>query len=456
MTKAQRLVVVISVLASFVSFLDGSVVSVALPAISKDLGGDLTLQQWVVDAYFITLGSLMLLAGSISDLFGRKRVLTFGLVGFALTSILCALAPNGLSLIIARALQGVAGALLVPSSLALIISAFSGPAQGKAIGIWTGWTGIAFVIGPLLGGFLVDIGSWQMIFLINVLPIALTLWLLRKLKLPELRQQDTKLDIKGAVLGVLGLGGPVYALIEQAHYGWSSPLIYLPLGIGLILFTLFLWYEARIVHPMLPLKLFTIRNFSVGNLATVALYAVLGVMTFLIAIFTQQFGGYTALQAGMALLPVTIIMFFLSSRFGALAGTYGPRLFMAIGPIIGAIGFLALLCVDAQVEYWSQLFPAIILIGLGLAITVAPLTAAVLGSIGQQQAGIGSAVNNAVSRIAGLLAVAGIGVLTGAGAIDLADFHRGALAMAIFFALGGLISAIGIRNEQTTQFATYK
>lgn len=445
MNRQQRLTLIISILASFVAFLDGSVVNVALPAIARELGGGLATQQWVVDAYAITLGSLMLVAGSLSDLFGRKKVLSAGLIGFGVTSIMCAIAPTSEFLIISRGLQGVAGALLVPSSLALIISAFSGPAQGKAIGTWTAWTGISFVIGPLVGGILVDTGSWRLIFAINVIPIVLTMLLMRALATTEKIRESTRIDIWGAVLCTVSLGAPVYALIEQAHFGWSSPYVLIPMIAGIAAFAAFIWHERRTKHPLLPMELFNVRNFSVGNIATTAIYGGLSVATFLITIFIQQVGKFTALEAGLALLPVTIIMFFLSPRFGALAGKYGPRLFMAIGPIIAGIGFLLMLSTGTSINYWLQLLPGIILFGIGLSITVAPLTAAILGSIDPAHAGIGSAINNAVSRIAGLLAVATVGIIIGSN-LDLQGFHRGIIAMAALLFIGGVISAIGIQN----------
>lgn len=446
MNKQQKLVLYVSILASLVAFLDGSVVNVALPAIVKELGGGLVTQQWVIDAYMITLGSLMLLAGSLSDLIGRKKILAAGLVLFGVTSLLCAVAPNALFLIIARALQGVAGALLVPSSLALIISSFSGKEEGKAIGTWTAWTGIAFVIGPLLGGLLVDVWSWRLIFIINVIPIGITLWLMARLTVAEDIVERTRIDILGALLGVIALGGPVYALIEQTHYGWRSPLIYGPLAAGLLAGWLFIRHERRSNAPMMPLSLFKVRNFSVGNIATLCIYAGLAVSSFLITVFVQQVGGYSATNAGLALLPVTIVMFLLSSKFGALAGEYGPRLFMALGPIIAGLGFLTMLRVDQDIAYWTQLFPGVVIFALGLSITVAPLTAAVLGSISSKQAGIGSAINNAISRIAGLVGVAGIGLVTGP-ALTVVSFRRGVVVMALLLIAGGVVAAIGIQNQ---------
>lgn len=263
-------------------------------------------------------------------------------------------------------------------------------------------------------------------------------------------RRKTAVDTIGAILCTTGLAGTVYALIEQPVYGWGSPLIYLPLMIGLLLLVAFVIYESRQQQPMLPLGLFKIRNFSYGNLATIAIYAGLSVSTFLLTIFIQQVGRYSALDAGLSLLPVTFIMFFLSSRFGALAGKYGPRLFMTAGPLVAAIGFLLLLRVDDTVNYWLDIFPAIIVFGLGLSMTVAPLTAAVLGHIDQKHAGIGSAVNNAVSRIAGLIAIASVGLVTGP-VLTVGSFHSGILMMVILLTAGGLVSAVGITNVKTSK-----
>lgn len=414
MSKQQRLVLVVSILASFVAFLDGSIVNVALPAIQHELGGGLSAQQWIVDAYLLTLGSFILIAGSLSDLLGRKRILIIGLIGFGVASLLCAVAPNSTSLILFRALQGIAGALLVPSSLAIIISTFSGAAQGKAIGTWTAWTGIAFVIGPLLGGFLVDSISWRLIFAINIVPIAATLYLLRYMQVAKDRAKKATVDFVGAGLCALGLGGPVFALIEQPRYGWGDPLIYLTLGIGLIIFIVFLLYEYRAKQPMLKLSLFKNWNFSVGNVATLAIYAGLSVATFLIVLFLQQVSHYSALKAGLALLPITIIMFLLSPRAGALSAKYGPRWFMGFGPLIGGIGLLLVARMPLDFNYWTQLLPGVVIFGVGLSITVAPLTAAILGDVPENEAGIASAVNNAVARVAGLVAVAAVGAIVAA------------------------------------------
>jgi EmrB/QacA subfamily drug resistance transporter len=374
-------------------------------------------------------------------------VLRLGVIWFGVASLLCAVAPTTEFLIVARGLQGVGGALLVPSSLALIMSSFRGVAQGKAIGQWTAWTSAAFIVGPLIGGLFVDLMSWRLVFAINVLPIVVTVWLLGVLGQKDVRQPGVKVDFVGAGLAVVGVGAPVFALIEQGNFGWNSPVIYLPLIFGVVLLGVFLWWQRVAAHPMMPLSLFTIRNFAMGNIATTAIYAALALGGFLITVFLQQVGGYPATLAGLALLPETIILMILSSRFGALAGKHGPRLFMTVGPITAGIGTLLMLTVSADVNYWTQLLPGVLLFGLGLAITVAPLTSAILGAIDERQAGIGSAINNAIARVAGLIAVAALGIIVGY-QLDLEGFHRGLVATAALLILGGLISWVGIRNPQ--------
>jgi len=446
MNKNQKTVLLIAILSSFVAFLDGSVVGVALPQISEHLGGGLLTQQWVNDAYLITLGALILAAGSLSDIFGRKKIIVIGLIGFLVASLLCAAAPTAEVLIFARALQGIAGALLVPSSLALIISTFSGTPQSKAIGLWTAWTGVAFIAGPLVGGLLVDLLSWRFIFVINIIPIVAALILLKRLKSTEELNESKTLDIAGVVLGAVGLGGVVFALIEQGNYGWSNPIVWATFAVGVVCLVAFILHEKRTKNPMLPLGLFSVRNFSAGNIATFLIYAALSLQGFVLVIFLQQIAGYSATLAGLASLPVTIMMLLLSSRFGSLAGKYGPRLFMTVGPIVSSIGMVYILGTQTPLNYWTQLLPGIIMFGLGLSITVAPLTSAILGSINPSQAGIGSAVNNAVSRIAGLIAVAIIGIFTGT-TLTLGGFHISIALCAALLFLGGVISFIGIRNN---------
>jgi EmrB/QacA subfamily drug resistance transporter len=444
-SRAQTLVLWIAILASFVSFLDSSVINVALPAISRELGGGLTTQQWVVDAYLITLGSLILLAGSLSDVLGRIRILRVGLVGFGVTSLMCAFAPAAEVLIIARALQGIAGALLVPSSLALITSHFDGAARAKAIGQWTAGTTVAFIAGPLLGGILVDSVGWRWVFGINVLPIAVILCLLAVLHATDVREAGVRIDYPGAVLCVLGLAGPVYALIEQGTRGWGSPAILLPLILGVLCLAAFLWRQATAKQPLMPLSLFAVRNFAAGNIATTFIYAALSVGGFIIVLFLQQVAGFPATFAALALLPVSLLSICLSSWFGSLAGRYGPRWFMSLGPAGAGLGYLLMVSSQAPLNYWTQLLPGIILFGAGLSATVAPLTAAILGSISEQQSGIGSAVNNAVARVSGLIGIALVGLLTGT-QLDLAGFHRVLIAVAILLVIGAAVSASGIRN----------
>lgn len=447
MNRQQRQILVIAILASFVAFLDGSVTNVALPAMVAELGGGLGTQQWIVDAYLITLGSLILLAGSLSDVFGRISVLRFGLIGFGITSVAIALSPTPEFVIVARALQGVAGALLVPSSLALIISAFRDAAQAKAIGVWTAWTGAAFLAGPFLGGLAADYLTWRLVFGINVIPILVTLWMLTRLDKGVDSRSGGRIDIPGAVLGFLGLGGPVFALIEQGNYGWGSPVVFLPLVLGLLSFAAFLFWQARAPHPMLPLGLFRIRNFWAGNIATVFIYAALSLGGFVLAIYLQQVAGFSATFAALATLPTSIANVALSSWFGSLSGRFGPRIFMTVGPILAGIGTLMYSGLGAEVNYWTQVLPGVIVFSLGLSMTVAPLTSAILGSVPTTQSGIGSATNNAISRVAGLVAIAMIGVIAG-GTIDVVSFQPLMFVTAGLLFAGALSSWLGVRNPK--------
>lgn len=449
-TTLQRRVLLVAILGSFVSFLDGTVVSVALPAIAEELGGPgvagLALQQWVVDAYLVTLGALMLVAGSISDVYGRRRVLAVGLVGFAIASVLCAVAPTGPVLVVARALQGVAGALLVPSSLAMIVATFGGEAQSRAIGRWTSWTTAAMIVGPFVGGLLVDFASWRWVFWINVPVIAVTLWLLRGVPASE-GEPGRRIDVPGAALAAFGLAGVVFGLIEGERFGWTSPVIVVPVLAGAAMLVAFVLYERRAADPMLPLGLFQARNFAWGNLATTAVYGALSLGGFMLTLFLQQVAGYSATWSGVAQLPATFAMIALSAWFGTLAGRYGPRLFMTVGPLVGAVGYLLMLMTDETASYLTQVLPGQLVFGLGLSITVAPLTAAILGAVPTHDAGIGSAVNNAVARVAGLVTVAFAGIITG-GVLDVASFHRSLLVAAGLLVVGGLLSLVGIRNAR--------
>ena len=432
--STKRTALIASILGSGIVFLDSTIVNVALPSIRASLHGGLAQQQWVVEAYLLTLASLLLVGGSLGDLFGRRRVFSIGLIAFGCCSLLCAIAPSSSFLIYARGVQGIAGALLVPSTLALIVDTFEEHERASAIGTWTAWTGVATVIGPLGGGALVQEASWRWIFAINLVPVLITLMLLRRLQAD--RRTPGHVDWVGAVLCVLGLGGPVFALIEQPTYGWGDPRVALPMSAGLLLFVTFLVWERRCPAPMMPLSLFRVRNFAVGNLTTLTLYAGLGVATFFIVLFIQQVGGYTPIEAGLSLLPITVILFLFSRRFGALADRLGPHLFMSVGPIVAGLGLLLLLRTGPSADYLTTIFPGVVVFGFGMAATVAPLTATVLGSVESGRSGIASGINNAVARVASLLAIAALGAVVSGSFVsrlerDLTPHHLSPSARAV-------------------------
>lgn len=415
MSRQERLTLVATILGSTVVFLDSTVVNVALPSISDNLNAGLAGQQWVVEAYMLTMVSLLLVGGSLGDQFGRRRMFVAGLLAFGATSALCAVSPTVELLVAARALQGIAGALLVPGSLAIVAATFEGPARGKAVGTWTAWTGIATVIGPAGGGALIGLLSWRAIFWVNLPLVAVTAVLTLR-AVAESRDPDASrgVDRLGIVLSALGLGGPVFALIEQPTRGWSDPAVLIPLVGGVACFAVFLVYEARARHPMLDLALFRIRNFAIANVTTLAAYAGLIGGLFFVGLYLQQVVGYTPLEAGLATTPISVLLFVLSPRFGKVASSTGPRLPMTAGPIVAGIGLIGMLRVGADAEYLTDVFPAIFVFGLGLAATVAPLTATVLDSVTERRVGIASGVNNGVSRVAGLLAIAVLGAIISA------------------------------------------
>jgi len=497
--SVKRLTLIACVLGSGIVLLDGTVVNVALPRIQTALGGGLAAQQWVANGYLLTLSALILVGGSLGDLYGERRVFAVGVGGFGVGSLACALAPSIGALVVARAVQGVAGALLVPSSLAVIMNTFPESERGGAIGSWTAWGAIAGVLGPLVGGELLAIGSWRLIFLINI-PLAAACVMVILTVVPEAAPRESvgrRVDVPGALLCAGGLGGSVFALIEQPRLGWASPAVFVPLVGGILLLGSFLAYEARAKDPMLPLGLFRRRNFSAGNIETFSMYAGLAILFFFLVLFLQQIGGYTPLQSGLATLPATLVMFALSRRFGALADRYGPRLFMGAGPLIAACGLLLFQRVGLKVGYVSEVLPALLVFAVGLSMTVAPLTAAVLAGAGADQAGIASGVNNAIARVAGLLGTAALGAVVAAAfgsALDsrlagtalgasaraavkeakrlplgrpdvhglpvgqaralthaaeqasLHSFHLGMAIAAALVALGGVVGVVGIRN----------
>jgi EmrB/QacA subfamily drug resistance transporter len=495
--SAKRWTLVACILGSGIVLLDGTVVNVALPTIQRALGGGLAAQQWVVNGYLLTLGSLILLGGSLGDLFGERRVFAIGVGFFGAASLLCAVSPSIGVLVGARALQGVAGALLVPSSLAVIVNTFPAQERGPAIGSWTAWGAIAGVLGPLAGGELLAIASWRWVFFLNV-PLTAACVALILFAIPPLppRGDRRRVDVPGAVLGAAGLAGPVFALIEQPRLGWSSPAVVGPLLGGVVLLVAFTLFESRAREPMLPLSLFRRRNFAAGNVETFAMYAGLAILFFFLVLFLQQIGGYTPLKSGLATLPVTVVMFVLSRRFGALADRFGPRLFMGAGPLVAAAGLLLFQRVGTSAGYLGEVLPPLLIFSVGLSLTVAPLTAAVLSGM-EGDAGIASGVNNAIARVAGLLGTAAVGAAVAASfgsSLDsrlsgttlggsaraavaaakrlplgrpdvhglppaqahaltraaeqasLHSFHLGMMIAAMLVALGGLIGLAGIRN----------
>jgi EmrB/QacA subfamily drug resistance transporter len=498
--RRNRLTVIATILGSTVVFLDATVVNVALPALSDDLGVGLADQQWVVEAYLLALVSLLLVGGSLGDQFGRRRIFILGLGLFGITSILCAIAPSTGVLIGARALQGLAGALLVPGSLAILAATFEGAERGRAVGTWTAWTGIATVIGPAGGGALVEAISWRAIFWVNVPLIVVTMWLAHRTVRESVNPDaDRHIDWLGILCSAVGLGLPVLALIQQPTHGWGDPIVYGSLIAGIAIFSFFVFWESRYRHAMLDLSLFKVRNFTITNIETLVVYSGLIGAFFFITLFLQQTAGYTAIEAGLATTPVSLVLFVLSPRFGKLSTAIGPRVPMSVGPIVGGIGLLLMMRVGSHPDYVTEVLPAILVFGLGLSATVAPLTATALNSVPEHQVGVASGINNGVSRIAGLLAIAILGALIAGsftstiddnlsgtqlspqgqsavakakdkplGAADTADlaateaatvddavtdastksFHLGLAAGGILMIIGGVIAGIGLRNPR--------
>ncbi len=453
-SSAGRWVLLVTVLGSGLVALDATAVNVALPAIAQDFGVSLMGLQWIANAYSLTLAALLLLGGSLGDRYGRRRLFVFGILWFAVASLICAIAPNTPSLIVARALQGIGAALLTPGSLAIIETAFHPEDRAAAIGAWSGLGGVMIAIGPVVGGYLTTAMSWRLIFFINLPFAGLAAWAALR-HLPESRDETAaaRLDYPGAALAALGLGGVIFALTVGPVDGWDMPTVLVPGVGGIIALVGFVLVERSSRHPLLPLAIFRSRQFTAANAITFVVYGALGGALFLLPIQLQRVVGLSALESGSALIPMTILMLLLSSLAGRLAQRTGPRLPMTVGPLVTAIGLALLVRVGPSGGYWPTIFPAVIVFGLGLSITVAPLTATVLAAAGPEHAGIASAINNDVARASGLVAVATLPLvagLTGRAALDPYTFSAGfGMAMwitATLVAAGGVLSYLTIRD----------
>jgi len=435
MAKRGRWVLAATILASSMAFIDGTVVNVALPFLQTNLNATAIGIQWVVEAYALFLSALLLVGGSLGDRYGRRRIFIIGVVVFALASAACGLAANIEQLIIARAAQGIGGALLVPGSLALISSCFSEEERGKAIGTWSGFSAMTTAFGPVLGGWLVEHVSWRAVFFLN-LPLALAVILISIWRVPEtIEENHDPLDWLGAGLATSGLGALVYGLIESPRLGFHDPIVWLSLIGGVAFLAWFVFHEARTKHPMVPLRLFRSLDFAGANLLTLLLYAALSGTFFFFPLNLIQVQGFSATAAGAALLPFVIFMFTLSRWSGGLIQRFGPRLPLIVGPSIAAAGFALFAMPGTNASYWTGFLPGVIVLGFGMAITVAPLTTTVMESVSEEQAGTASGINNAVSRTAGLLAIAVFGV---------------AILQAFSHQLGVRLNEVGI-NEQLQQ-----
>ena len=449
-----RWVLAATVLGSGIAFLDSTVVNVALPHIGEDLDTGVGGLQWVLNGYLLAVSSLILLGGSLGDIFGRKRIFQIGVVVFAAGSLLCAVAPTALTLVLARVVQGVGGALLTPGSLAILEASFRPDDRSRAIGAWSGLSGVASAIGPFLGGWLVDAASWRWIFLIN-LPLSIAVLVMGARHVPESSNPDADrhVDGLGAALIALSLGGLSYGLIAAGDQGWGATAVWGSLVVGAVSFVGFVVVERRSRHPMLPPTIFASAQFRAANLVTAVVYAALGGVFFLLVVQLQTVLGYSAIEAGAASFPITILMLVLSARSGALAARIGPRLQMTVGPLLVAAGTLLMTRIEAGATYVSDVLPAVVVMGLGLATTVAPLTSTALSAAEDRYAGVASGVNTTVARAAQLAAVAALPLaagITGETYLDpdaLSDGFRTAMIItSVLAAAGGVIAFFGIRN----------
>jgi EmrB/QacA subfamily drug resistance transporter len=455
-TSQGRWVIAATVLGSGIASLDATVVSIALPTIGRNFHSGVGTLQWVVSGYSLTLAAFLLLGGSLGDRLGRKRIFSVGVVWFAVASLCCGVAPNAGALIVARILQGVGGALLAPASLAILQGTFRPDDRSRAIGAWSGLGGVATAAGPLLGGYLIAAGSWRWVFFIN-LPVSIVVLVVTARHVPETRDPSTSghVDFLGAGLAVIFLAGLTYGLIEAPSHGWTSPTVVVSLLMAALTAPAFLVVEHVSAHPMLPLGVFRTRQFTGANAVTFAVYGALGGALFLLPVELQLVVHYSALESGLALLPVTVIMLLFSARSGQLAARIGPRLQMTVGPLVVGTGLLLLTRATRDGSYLVQVLPAVAVFGAGLALTVAPLTSTAMAAAPAEHAGVASAVNNVVARAAGLLAVSILPLLAGiTGAAALSPHHfaggfRSAMVIAgLTCAAGGVLAAATIRNPR--------
>ena len=445
-----------TVLGSGIAFLDATVVNVALPAIEDELGGGLSGLQWTVDAYLVTLGALLLLGGSLGDMLGRRKMFILGLAGFAAASALCGIAPSIGTLIAARAIQGVAAALLTPASLAILQASFAPEDRSRAIGAWSGLSGVSTALGPFLGGYLVDAVSWRWVFIINLPLAAVAIWISVR-HLPESKDESgfKRPDVTGALTAALALGGVLFALIEGPGRGWTDTQVVTAALVGVAAGAAFFVVEKRSSHPMLPLSIFRSLQFSGANITTLLVYGALSGALLLLVLELQKFMGYSALEAGASLVPLTILLLLLSSTAGRIAQQIGPRIPMTLGPLVAGVGLALFVMVEPGSEYLTSVLPGVVVFGVGMSFTVAPLTAAVLAAVESRRAGIASGVNNAVARIAGLLAIALLPLAAGLSGTGedaerfTAGFHRAMLISAGLCVLGAANSWLTIRRLAT-------
>ena len=454
-----RWVLTAMVLGSGIALLDSTVVSIALPSIGREFHGGVGTLQWVVTGYSLTLAAFLLLGGSLGDRYGRKRIFSIGVVWFAAASAVCGIAPTAGLLVAAHVVQGIGGALLAPASLAILQASFRADDRARAIGAWSGLSGVASAVGPLLGGYLIAVASWRWVFFIN-LPLSAAVLVITARHVPESRDPSTsgRVDSVGAALAVVFLAALTYGLIEGPTRGWTSPAVMACLIVAVVSAPAFLVVEHLRAHPMLPLGLFRSRQFNGANGVTFVVYGALGGALFLLPIELQLVKGYSPLESGIALFPLTVVMLTLSARSGALSARIGPRLQMSVGPFVVGAGLALLTRATGPGSYWTQVFPAVLLFAIGLAITVAPLTATAMGAAPPEHSGVASAVNNVVARAAGLLAVAVLPLLaglTGAAALHSATLAQGfrtaMLISGAVSAAGGLLAVLTIRNPPRTQ-----